>query len=144
MLWHWVNDPEVRRASFSGEPVTWHEHLEWFSGKLRNEKCLIFVVEDADSIPVGQVRFDIDERQEAEAHVSIVRERRGYGYGSAAITAAVEELVRRKPVRRINAYIKLSNMASIRAFEKAGFMRAGTVVVRSQPALHYVRDCDEE
>lgn len=140
MFWEWVNDPAVRRASFSGEHVAWDEHLEWFCRRLRDEACIMFVVEDAEGVPVGQVRFDIDERQEAEVDVSVIRERRGQGYGSAAITAAVEELLRRKPVRRINAYIKSTNVASVRAFENAGFARAGTVVVRGQPALHYVRD----
>jgi RimJ/RimL family protein N-acetyltransferase len=40
---------------------------------------------------------------------------------------------------RLNAFVKPENIASAKAFERAGFKRMETVVVKGQTALHYLR-----
>ena len=40
-------------------------------------------------------------------------------------------------VRLIDAYVKPDNAASVRAFEKAGYVLDGTSEVRGQRALHF-------
>lgn len=138
LLWEWANDPEVRAASFSMDPIPWEEHLEWFSRKLHDPNCLIFIALDDQDNPVGQVRFDVDETGEAEIDVSIDKSKRGSGYGSLLIRRALEEIFRVRPIRTVHAFVKLNNERSVRAFEKANFTRLGIQTIRGNVAIHYV------
>jgi len=56
------------------------------------------------------------------------------------IDLAVRELFASTGMSRIHAYILPQNTASQRAFENAGFQRAGEEQVKGHRALHYVRD----
>ncbi len=138
-LWKWANDPEVRAVAFSSDPIPWEEHVQWFAQKLHKPNCYLFIALDDQDIPVGQVRFDVDEEDEAEIDVTIDKSRRGSGYGSLLISMAVEEAFRVTPIRTVHAFIKLNNDPSIRAFEKAGFRRLGLERGRGSGATHYVR-----
>ncbi|MBI4644486.1 MAG: UDP-2,4-diacetamido-2,4,6-trideoxy-beta-L-altropyranose hydrolase, partial [Deltaproteobacteria bacterium] len=44
MLWEWANDPEVRKNSFSSDPIPWEQHVSWFESKLRDPGYLFFIV----------------------------------------------------------------------------------------------------
>ena len=61
-LWEWVNDPEVRKASFSSETIPWETHKTWFTKKLANPDCYIYIAIDENEKPVGQIRFDLISR----------------------------------------------------------------------------------
>ena len=117
LLFSWVNDPQSRRMSFSGNPVPREEHERWFERKLRDADCLLYIVTGADDEPVGQVRFDVDEERNAVISVAIAPRRRGEGLSAAAIRLATAAAA--LPV--VHAYIRPENEASIRAFAKAGF-----------------------
>ena len=40
---------------------------------------------------------------------------------------------------RLNAFVKSENFASAKAFERAGFRRMETVIVKGQTAIRYLR-----
>jgi RimJ/RimL family protein N-acetyltransferase len=61
MLWQWVNDPDVRKASFSSEKNSWETHKAWFTDKLEDSNSYIFIALNENKQPIGQVRFDIKE-----------------------------------------------------------------------------------
>ena len=128
LIWEWANDPTVRRASFSQTTIPWQHHTKWFSQKLGDPGCHLFVVMDGDR-PIGQVRFEV-ARDEAEVHISIAAPDRGHGQGAAALRVGAARIKRDAGVARIVAHIKSGNAASIRVFESAGFVQAGTVDVQ--------------
>lgn len=137
LLWQWANDPETRARSFSTDPIPWQSHVSWFSGKLNDPNCHLFIaVDDADQ-PVGQVRLDLAEGN-GVISVGVASQRRGAGYGTAMIAAAIAEVSGRFPVRQIHAYIKPDNAASVRAFEKAGFRLAGTQPIAGCEAMDLI------
>ena len=138
LLWEWVNDPEVRSASFSSEAIPWEKHVEWFALKLRDPDCLIFIAEDEQGFPVGQVRFEKMQSGDFETDISIVRERRGLGLGACLMIKAAEQAFRETAARRLHAFIKPGNSGSIRLFEDAGFGATGMVQTRGCEAMHYV------
>jgi RimJ/RimL family protein N-acetyltransferase len=142
LLWEWANDPDVRASSFSTEPIAWHEHSVWFSDKLRDKKCRMLIAFEG-SAPVGQIRFDWIDDREVEIDVSVAPERRGQGYGSCIIRQAAAEGFRNSSFSRLNAFIRPSNRASVKAFELAGFRKIAQVNVRGNDALHYVLERHE-
>jgi len=139
LLWEWANDPQVRAAAFSSDPISWEDHVKWFASKLNDPNCIIFVALDNDGASVGQIRFDITDEREAEIDVNIDRKRRGLGYGTLLIDKGVEEIFRTTSVRIVHAFIKPDNVSSIRAFEKAKFKKIGLKAVRGHTAIHYLR-----
>ena len=64
--------------------------------------------------------------------MSIDKERRGLGYGKLILELAAAELFRTTTVRTINSFIKIENIKSIMAFEKAKYRRIGPVVVHGE------------
>lgn len=85
-----------------------------------------FVVE-ADGVAVGTANlFGFDHlARHAEAGISLSRESRGRGIGTAAIGALVEFGFVRLNLHRIHLQAIASNVAAIRAYEKAGFVIEG-------------------
>lgn len=137
LVWEWANDPEVREASFSTEPIPWEEHVKWFESKLNDPRCLFYIAENIDSTPIGQVRFEIKER-EATVSVSLDRAIRSKGYGSALIREATKKIFENTAVETIKAYIKTINEPSLWAFKKAGFDENGPTQVKGQSAIQLV------
>jgi UDP-2,4-diacetamido-2,4,6-trideoxy-beta-L-altropyranose hydrolase len=137
LLWEWANDPEVRLFAFSSEPIPWDTHVGWLTERLQKPDAFFFIALDDQDVPVGQVRFDINESK-AQIDVSIDKGKRGFGYSPILIERGVEELFRRTPVKEIHAFVKLTNQSSIRAFEKAKFERVGIKLVENNETLHYV------
>jgi UDP-2,4-diacetamido-2,4,6-trideoxy-beta-L-altropyranose hydrolase len=140
LLWWWANEAEVRNAAFSTAAIPWEDHRRWFSQKQNDLNCLQFIAVDDREQPVGQVRLDIKEGESAEIDVSLDKERRGLGYGKLILEMAAAELFRTTTVRTINAFIKIENINSIMAFEKANYRRIGPVVVHGNNSLRYVRE----
>jgi len=137
MVWEWSNDPEVRRISFSPDPIPWGKHVQWFQSKLNDHRCVFFIPVDQDDIPIGQVRFDTVDH-ECNISVSLDKRFRGKGYGTEAIRLATRKIFVSSDITRINAYVKEENEASAHAFLKAGFVGRGSREVNGYPARHLV------
>ena len=122
LLWEWRNDPLVRATSFSSNPISWDEHVNWLQRKFVDRDCLLYIVTDEQGKPVGQVRFDIDPEGSAEVDVSIDARERDKGYGSTALKLACQCILQEHNIRKVLAHIKEENKASISAFTEAGFI----------------------
>jgi RimJ/RimL family protein N-acetyltransferase len=87
---------------------------------------VLFVV-DADGTAVGSASlFDVDLlARHAEAGINLERSARGRGIGTDAIIQLVEFGFVRRNLRRIHLQALASNVAAIRAYEKAGFVMEG-------------------
>jgi UDP-2,4-diacetamido-2,4,6-trideoxy-beta-L-altropyranose hydrolase len=140
MLWEWANDPEVRAASFSQEFIPWETHVAWFTRKLRDQQCFIFVGENEEGKSVGQIRFDPTPDGDFEIGISVAKASRGRGLASPLIELGVETVNSKVGEKRIHAFVRANNQASINAFEKAGFRRVGDTDVRGNAALHLISE----
>ena len=140
MLWEWANDIAVRTESFSSAPIGWSQHLDWFTRKTNDSSCFMFIGLNSNGVPVGQVRFDLDADLAATVGVTVAPVHRGIGYGTPLISRAVKELFSVSDARKVHAYIKPGNKASIKAFEQAGFHWVEMTKVRGTEALHYVQE----
>lgn len=130
LLFSWANDIDVRRNAFRQQEILWDTHIRWLKEKLEDENCRIYIgytymtqttnMTHSSEIPVGQVRLDNREGT-AEIDYSVVAHMRGKGFG----TKLLEEAMRAadKGIRKFSAKVKKSNPASVRVFEKCGFVQ---------------------
>ncbi|MGN6160593.1 MAG: GNAT family N-acetyltransferase [Marmoricola sp.] len=94
--------------------------------KIDADENVRFVV-DVDGEAVGSVGlFDFDDlARHAEVGIALLAEHRGKGIGTAAISQIVEFGFARRNLRRVHLQAISSNLAAIRAYEKAGFVIEG-------------------
>lgn len=138
LIFDWANDPGVRAVSFSSEAIVWENHVKWFNARLADANYRIWVAMDSVGTPLGQVRFQI-EGEAAIISISLDANQRGKNRGSLLIWTASQKLFRELPaLQEIHAYIKPDNQASIRAFEKAEFVKQGERDVKGLVAWLYV------
>lgn len=135
LLWEWVNDPVVRAFSFSARPIAWDEHVAWFRDRRSDPNCYMCLVLDNEGVPVGQVRLDVVDGRRAEVHINIAPGCRRRGYGAEALRVVCRRFREVRDVSEVVADIKPDNTASIRAFEKAGFVSQGRTQVRGHEAI---------
>jgi UDP-2,4-diacetamido-2,4,6-trideoxy-beta-L-altropyranose hydrolase len=119
-IWLWINDPLIRSVSFKPKPISLERHVKWFSSALINPNLVYYIAEDKNAKPIGQARFQI-ESQEAEISVLVDPEYRGMSLGSLLIRDATEKFFIETDIEKINAFIKIGNETSRKAFTKAGY-----------------------
>jgi len=143
LLFSWANDPEVRKASFHSNVITWPGHQSWYAQKLADPQSVIYIGQNWGGEPVGVVRFQMDGDR-AVLSVSIAPQFRGAGFGKGLTALSVQTLARRHSVRAVEAFVKPDNHASIHLFESCGFHRRGCTEVAGQPALLFTWDCPRQ
>jgi len=136
-VWVMLQDPVVRRAAFVNKEILWEEHSLWYEASLRNTSRKLIIITDEEEHIIGQVRFDFSGTV-AEVSIVLGREFRGHGYGSYALNAACEQ-IKQQGMEECVAYIKQENRASIRAFQKAGFILDGSATVKGCHAVRMRR-----
>ena len=144
LLWEWANDPEVRAASFLPDPISWSTHVAWFEGKLRPVdeqgalKSYILIAEDEESTPIGQIRFDARADGDWEVGVSIAKQMRNRGLARDLIENGLIAILKEDLNARVHAFVKPSNIASMKAFERAAFRRIDAQEIRGHQAVHLI------
>jgi len=136
-IFQWANDKDTRASSFNQEIIEWDEHCKWLSQRLVDPNCVMLICQDEIGNALGVVRFDIDSN-EASVSINLDPEIRGRGWAGFIIIRAADELFKRHNISRLNAFIKLQNARSIKAFERAGFFRAGHCSIKGDEAWHYM------
>ena len=120
LLFHWINDPVVRRFSLNPEQVPLSTHTTWFRYKLTDKNCFIFIAE-IRRVPVGMIRFDVNQRETIISYL-VDEDYRGKGLGTLLLQQGVLKFkIEAHKVNRISGLVQKENIASIKAFTKAGF-----------------------
>jgi UDP-2,4-diacetamido-2,4,6-trideoxy-beta-L-altropyranose hydrolase len=121
----WRNDPASVRFSVTGRAVSAEEHQRWFAGILEAGSRTRLWIGEEDGVPVGQVRIDAGDAG-GTVSIAVAAEHRGRGIGTAMLRSLVGEVVRAALPRPLTAVVRPDNVASLRAFEAAGFHTAGS------------------
>ncbi len=72
-------------------------------------------------IPLGQVRFDFNNSEEAIVSIAILKEFQGKGIATKALTLAIKKIKEQKKIKEIIAEIHIKNRASAELFKKLNF-----------------------
>lgn len=141
-LWRWANDPITRSVSLNPEPIPWAVHLQWLASKLEDPNTDLWLAVDEEGKPFGQVRFDCTGH-EAVISVGLDPAQRGAGFGSQLIRQSSDRIMRIRGVGLIRAYIKPGNVASQRAFARAGYKVKGETTVKDQTMVEMTYSAKE-
>lgn len=116
------NDPSVCQASWNTAKVPLETHKKWLQEALKDPAIALYILE-VDGIKAGQMRFNLKEE---EISLSLTESFRGLGIASKALALATDLFFQEhQEINQIVAYIKPDNLASIKAFTKAGFIDQG-------------------
>lgn len=119
-LWLWRNNPNVRKNFFNAGPISWQEHKKWFYARIKDSNTKIYVVRQGRN-KIGTIRFEIEDNR-VKVSVNLNPEFFGKGLGSKVIKLGTEGFLKEiKIEKQVTATIKKDNIASQKAFEKAGY-----------------------
>lgn len=121
LLFDWANDPATRAQSFNKNPIPYSEHAAWFETKLANDNSVILLFR-LQEIPMGVVRYEV-EGSNATINYSLANNLRGLGLAAKMVEMSIVKIQSSKHLRQITAFVKESNLASVRIFEKLNFTK---------------------
>ena len=102
--------------------ITKEEHDKWLAKVLADQSNQrLFILENLDASPCGQVRFSRTERDDWEIHFSMDPQYRGQRLGVQLIRAGLDVFLGQEHRSRITARVKNGNAASLRILATAGF-----------------------
>ena len=120
LVLRWRNEPSTRAASLSTGEISPGQHHAWFTRKLADPDCVLFILEE-NGRPVGQLRLDRVGSDLAEVSIGLDLEARGRGLGREALRWAIPEAQRLLGVKCLKAQVKPNNVSSLAAFAAVGF-----------------------
>lgn len=138
LLWEWANEETVRENAYNQGQISWDEHIEWLRKKINARKSFIFIAE-SNNKPIGQIRFDLKGDDSAVVDVSVDKNQRGEGFGSKIIKFGTRHFLDKNIGNEVHAYVKKGNMASKRAFEKAGYNLIDIEQIKGVKSYHLVK-----
>jgi RimJ/RimL family protein N-acetyltransferase len=131
LLFDWANDPVTRLNSINSNQIEWEVHLNWFKSALGNSNILILIL-SKDEFQFGSIRFSKDPEEEYYALSFVVSPNyRGKGIGSKLVLLGIEYLKHKDNSAIVNAWVKTSNVASSRIFQKLSFTNKGTSSIKN-------------
>lgn len=125
----WTNDPATRQQSFDPTPVPLARHEAWLTGQLAQPAryLLLLAEETATGTPVGLIRFALTTDPEPVSAVatlsySLGAAYRGRGWAAPLLLAGTRAALAHWPqVAQVRGEVKADNLASVRAFRRAGY-----------------------
>jgi len=120
-LFEWRNHINVRENSFNMEPISRKEHEEWFKAKLGNPQVAMYMA-FLEVETIGVIRFD-NEKDTVKVSVMMNPRYVNQGLGSKVIKHGSIKFINEVGNRKsLTAEIKRENIASKKAFQRAGFV----------------------
>ena len=128
----WANDKEVLNNSINSNYIRYNEHIIWFNKKIYEKNSFLYIF-GKDGIPLGQVRFENDKKDNLfNINYSVDKNYRGRGFGKAIVKMGIEQLLKENGLSeklRLKAFVKEKNIASIRVFKTLNFISAGIIII---------------
>jgi len=119
---NWRNDPAVRGNFFDSKSISLRQHMQWYKEKLHDPDTAIYIAWD-DKNRIGVIRFE-KKKGAVMVSVNVAPDLIGKGYGSEIIRLGTERYyAETKEEAPVIAEIKVGNIASQKAFQKAGYCR---------------------
>lgn len=123
LLLAWRNDELTRAMSVGRRALSARAHHTWFQN---NRPSSMWIGVDKTGADVGVFRGDPNGTDNCyEVAITIGPEHRGRGIGTALIKQGTLALRYRCNARLCEAKIRIENAASIRAFQRAGYLWHG-------------------
>lgn len=141
LIFEWRNNETIIRLSSSQKKVSWQEHQEWIKNSIQNSTRTVFIIEN-NGEPVGQVRFDKENKDDNFASISIylLPENTGKGIGTKALELACQRYFQEEAtVKEVFAFVRDENTISQEFFLKCGFEKNNQKVIAQHQTFKLVR-----
>jgi RimJ/RimL family protein N-acetyltransferase len=103
------------------------QEREWAANAAVNPKAPVYIIQTKDGTDIGSAGLEIDGAR-ATLGIAIHDERYwNKGLGTDAVATLVDGAFRARPLVRIDLTVLPENERAIRAYERAGFRREGTL-----------------
>lgn len=130
-LFTWINDPDTVRFNAPYAPVHEPGHTAWLEKVTKDPSRIVFGIRDLEGQHLVGVVQLIDLHpihRSAELVIRIGTDTdRGRGLGTEAVKLAIKFGFRHRNLQRIWLRVFADNPRAIRAYEKAGLQREGTL-----------------
>lgn len=130
-LFAWINDPAIVRFNAPYAPVHEPSHSAWLKQVTTDPSRIVFGIRDIEGLRLVGIVQLIDLHQIHRSAELIIRigsdTDRGRGLGTEAVKLAIEFGFRHRNLQRIWLRVFADNLRAIRAYEKAGLQREGTL-----------------
>ena len=121
-IWELRNSENIRKWSFNREYIPYSKHKIWYKEKINNKDTIYYILLK-DNKKIGYIRYDINQKGEAETNIAINENYQGQNIGSILLILTQIHFKKNNRIKKIIAKIKRENKASIRCFEKAGYKK---------------------
>jgi UDP-2,4-diacetamido-2,4,6-trideoxy-beta-L-altropyranose hydrolase len=125
-------DSDVRKNSFSPEPISYAHHIRWFHDKLSRSEDTAFWVLDFEGLVVGQIRYDRQDAEHAEIDFSVHPAFRGLGLGTHMLEQTRKMAVDRLKATRLSGTVVASNEKSRSCFIKSGYTAKNRITIKGR------------
>ena len=122
LLFKWANDPVIRNNSFSKENINLEKHKNWLNEKLKEDNNLFYIL-SIQGIPVGSIRFEIDDHHNAIINYLIDPNYHKKGYGKKILELGIKKATKEYRICSFIGFVKVDNIASNKIFEGLNFNR---------------------
>ena len=116
-LYNLVNDPLVRSSSINTKIIKFNNHMRWYK-KIKEDKKIKSEIFYSKNLKIGQVRLE-KKLKIYNLDYSISNEFRKMGFGYEMIKLTIKKF----KLKKLRAFIKSNNLASINTLEKVGFKK---------------------
>lgn len=139
ILFDWANDSLSRKNSINQQVINFDDHTSWFKKQTSQDDFNFYILKIFDSIAVGMIRFDEMANNEYLLNYSIDKYYRGFGIGKIIVKKGLDFLKKRTKNKgvKIVAYVKQSNVPSIKIFKKLSFVDMGLENVKNVNLIRF-------
>ena len=130
------NELSVRLSSYNTEKISYVNHTKWFANQLSTSNFFYIVEFGGESS--GQIRFSQNEEYSIIG-ISISESFRGKGLASTSLELVTKEYFKNNQ-KPILAYIKNTNKASVKTFQKAGFTLHHEDIINGNDSFVYIKE----
>lgn len=159
LYYEWSMDDETRANSVRHARFSYEDHERWWDllmtqhDTFGSSTALILILE-VDGVPAGQVRYAAETKAigsvvddaptivrtgDVEVSISIAREFRGQRLATPLLRQSEPWAREHLGAKVLIAHILPSNVASVRSFERAGYIYAGVAVQANKVLLRFDR-----
>lgn len=121
-LFYWRNLEDVRKYSRNTEIISLDEHQSWFETKLEDNAVCISIFLDGNQY-LATTRLDFKSDNTWEVSLTVDPKFRNMGVGKAVLGKTCAFAFESLGAARLQAFVNLENISSIRLFESLGFLK---------------------
>ncbi len=129
LLWHWINDPEVREFVSHDLPNTEKQEEEWVNTIGSDDKNIVLIIETNERVPIGVISLNyIKWRDRVATTGTIIGEKQFWnkGYGTDAKMILLDYAFNTLNLHKICSAVIDFNKRSLRYSLHCGYKIEGT------------------